>query len=253
MPDNENTNNTDPEILLTQTELESYVAPLGGVLDYDSLSGRPSINNHSLVGENKPGSYYDLVSISDLTDPANLSNLLSDFIKNLVNTIYPVGSIYISTNSTSPNTLFPDTTWVSINGKFLFASNSGFPAGSTGGSPNITLPKHSHTILQAHCSTSINEQTHSHRPKNSNSTHFLTRNANSKPNQTREAFNTNSKGNVYTWTSVRANGLYSHDTTGETTLFHRHRVEGETESTGTTVPNNNMPPYLVVYMWKRTA
>lgn len=34
---------------------------------------------------------------------------------------------------------------------------------------------------------------------------------------------------------------------------HGHDVEGSTASTGSSEPVNNMPPYIVVAMWRRTA
>lgn len=63
---------------------------------------------------------------------------------------YPVGSIYISVNSTSPATLFGGT-WEEIYGRFLLARDDSHPAGSTGGEYDHTLsegemPAHDHGI-----------------------------------------------------------------------------------------------------------
>ena len=44
-------------------------------------------------------------------------------VNNLFSLVYPVGSIYISVNSTSPATLFGGT-WEQIQGKFLLASST---------------------------------------------------------------------------------------------------------------------------------
>lgn len=64
--------------------------------------------------------------------------------------IYPVGSIYMSVNSTDPSTLFGGT-WERIQGRFLFAADSAHAAGSTGGEETHTLtvdemPSHSHKL-----------------------------------------------------------------------------------------------------------
>ena len=61
---------------------------------------------------------------------------------------YPVGSIYISVNSTNPSTLFGGT-WEEIKGRFLLGRDNSHKAGSTGGEFKHTLtvnemPSHSH-------------------------------------------------------------------------------------------------------------
>ena len=67
----------------------------------------------------------------------------------LLDLIYPVGSIYISVNSTSPATLFGGT-WEILNDVFLLAAGSYANAGTFGGEATHTLtvdemPSHSHT------------------------------------------------------------------------------------------------------------
>ena len=52
--------------------------------------------------------------------------------------IYPIGSIYVSVNSTNPGTLFGGT-WQRIEDTFLLASGSTYEAGTTGGSSEVTL------------------------------------------------------------------------------------------------------------------
>jgi len=72
--------------------------------------------------------------------------------------IYPVGSIYMSVNSTDPSTLFGGT-WERITGSFLLAatdngsSGASQAAGNTGGAATVTLtaaqsgvPAHLHSI-----------------------------------------------------------------------------------------------------------
>lgn len=63
----------------------------------------------------------------------------------LVDTIYPVGSIYISTNSATPESLFGGT-WTQINDKFLLAAGSLYSAGDEGGSAsyNLSIDAHKH-------------------------------------------------------------------------------------------------------------
>ena len=65
-----------------------------------------------------------------------------------VDHIYPVGSIYISTSSTSPATLFGGT-WNQIEGKFLVANGNGYNPGSSSTGSSVTLEtknaRHSHS------------------------------------------------------------------------------------------------------------
>ena len=81
-----------------------------------------------------------------------------DSLSHVAEVIYPVGSIYMSTNSTSPATLFGFGTWERIEGKFLLGATDGgtgsgasYIAGTTGGVASVTLtaaqsgvPAHSH-------------------------------------------------------------------------------------------------------------
>ena len=63
---------------------------------------------------------------------------------------YPVGSIYMSVNSTNPGELFGGT-WKQIQGRFLLGQGSGYSAGAMGGEASHTLtvaemPSHYHAL-----------------------------------------------------------------------------------------------------------
>lgn len=69
---------------------------------------------------------------------------------NIFDIVYPVGSIYMSTSSVSPATLFGGM-WEQINDRFLLAAGSTYAAGSTGGEATHKLtvnemPSHQHTV-----------------------------------------------------------------------------------------------------------
>lgn len=78
---------------------------------------------------------------------------LTNEIKNYIQTYfldlhYPVGSIYLSINSTSPATLFGGT-WEQIQDRFLLAAGETYNAGDIGGEAEHTLtidemPSHNH-------------------------------------------------------------------------------------------------------------
>ena len=69
---------------------------------------------------------------------------------NLLEVVYPIGSIYQSTKSTSPSQLIGGT-WEQITEKFLFAAGENYTCGQTGGEEEHTLttdeiPSHNHDI-----------------------------------------------------------------------------------------------------------
>lgn len=74
--------------------------------------------------------------------------------KKLCDILYPVGSIYLSTNSTSPQTLFGGA-WERLKGGFLYGAVSSYGTGNLGSytaTNNHTLttdemPTHNHTLV----------------------------------------------------------------------------------------------------------
>ena len=127
---------------------------------------------------------------------------------------YPVGSIYISVNDTNPGTLFGGT-WEQINDRFLLACGSTYEAGSTGGEATVSLQVN-------------NLPPHDHTER--------------LPESFRISANAGSGGYVSDATNPKtpyAGGTYSSSV--------------KTGTTGGGQAHNNMPPYLAVYVWKRTA
>ena len=134
--------------------------------------------------------------------------------------IYPVGAIYISTNSTSPASLFGGT-WTQITDKFLLSAGSRYLAGSTGGSAT-----HTHTISgYAHITGGS---------RASGGYAIMQDSIGSNVSYTKKRETTASSINV------------NYSPTTET-------VYTGTPITATNTSESNIPPYLVVYMWKRTA
>ena len=78
----------------------------------------------------------------------DVRSLVSQAVKDNWKTIYPVGSIYVSVNSTSPASLFGGS-WEQIKDRFLLACGSTYAAGKTGGEATHKLtvaeiPGHTH-------------------------------------------------------------------------------------------------------------
>ena len=160
-----------------------------------------------------------------------VGSMLSSFRAALLNTIYPVGAIYMSTNNTNPGTMFGGT-WSQIKDKFLLSAGDNYSAGSSGGSATKNL-QHKHTTAGHTLTVSeIPSHTHSERI---------------------EWSDTPGKGQIVNWTAsgtnccVDVSGLATGATGGGGS--HSHGDTGNNLSTTQDI----MPPYLVVYVWKRTA
>lgn len=124
----------------------------------------------------------------------------------IVNIVYPVGSIYMSVNNTSPATLFGGT-WAKMESRFLIGASSTYALGSTGGEATHRLtiseiPSHSHLATSSGKVVNI------------------------------------SSGSGYTVAVANDYGSSSSIYTGRE---------------GSGGAHNNMPPYIAVNMWKRTA
>ena len=134
---------------------------------------------------------------------------------------YPVGSIYMSVNSTSPASLFGGT-WTPLKDRFLVGAGSAYSGGATGGETSHSHNGGSLTALMAEDGNSTNIY------------HVATRN------------HYNNDGVYTSWNSTRALTLAG----SSGTTAYRYQgliVDGKTGTTTT------LPPYLAVYMWKRTA
>ena len=81
--------------------------------------------------------------------------------KPLLNLVYPVGSIYWSSNNTNPANLFGGT-WTQIKDRFILATGDYYSNGATGGAATVTLtisnmPNHSHSFTP---SGTVSSHTH---------------------------------------------------------------------------------------------
>lgn len=151
----------------------------------------------------------------------------------IMEAVYPVGSIYMSANSTNPATLFGFGVWAQIKDTFLLASGNTYTAGSTGGEATVKLslgqmPKHGHLVR-------VWDNTGS------------TGNAYYYDGQTKQTHN---GARIYyssasTWIASGSTASAAAEGAGD--------PSGGTSQVGSGSAHNNMPPYLAVYVWKRTA
>lgn len=147
--------------------------------------------------------------------------------------IYPVGSIYMSVNNTNPKFLFGGE-WSALTDRFLIGAGSSYAVNATGGS--TALAAHTHSI-PALSGTAASNGGHAH-------TFYLPPNWSFKIGTGTKNTTLDEPGSGLTQGfSTSSNGA------------HTHSVSTNASTSGSTGSGNagNMPPYLAVYMWKRTS
>lgn len=152
----------------------------------------------------------------------------------LGNLFYPVGSIYTSTVSTNPGSSLGFGTWTAFSaGRVMIGAGGGYSAGATGGSADSVIVDHTHGFSGTTGAMNSNAS-HSH----STVLSYYSPDA---------AAGTFSRGGSANFTST--NG------TNAANIDHTHGFSGTTAGAngGTSGTNANLQPYIVVYMWQRTA
>lgn len=108
-------------------------------------------SNNICIHINDRGNGIGLGCISDKQNAVEIAPNWDLYLKgkNILDWVYPLGSIYVSRNNTSPQSLFGGT-WKALEARFLLGASSNYPAGSMGGNFTHTLkineiPRHRHT------------------------------------------------------------------------------------------------------------
>ena len=185
---------------------------------------------------------------------------LKDYLANPL-AAYPVGAYYMSSDSTSPAVLFGGT-WTQIQNRFIYAAGSGYSVNSTGGSATKTLvtdniPSHIHSCGAA--------GSHAHTRGSMNITGYIDASADANESLTNaDAFYTGGALSISKRVTNNTGGDSAENVgynkielnaangwTGSTSSAgsHSHTIG----STGKGTAFNVMPPYIVAYVWRRTA
>lgn len=156
---------------------------------------------------------------------ANLKELKINGI-DIIDIIYPIGSIYLTINSQNPSEIIGGKWELWGEGKTIVGvdtSQTEFDhVEKTGGEKNHLLSIH---------------ETPSH-------THAL------EPNGSAYSFAWGSnKGNVY----VNVNAIGGASPSGTNYLYTHQGEWNQTGASGSTQPHNNLQPYITCYMWKRIS
>lgn len=174
---------------------------------------------------------------------------LNTFVTNVINRdvpnkVYPIGSIYMSINSTNPSELFGGE-WERIQDTFLLASGQTYTNGSTGGSADAVVVKHNHT-QNPHNHT---QNAHNHTSNSDGTRSFLTAPTGSNWN---EVAGSNISGSGYHYVATPDTSNYNVwvNQTANKTATNQAQTATNQES-GVDGTGKNMPPYLAVFVWKR--
>lgn len=152
-------------------------------------------------------------------------NKLVGAVNDVINIMYPVGSIYMSVNPVNPETLFGGT-WGRIQDRFLLAAGSTFSGGTKGGNKDAVVVSHTHTM-----------SSHNHRFAGGTKI-WTTASGSTEPGNP-----ISGSGKYY---AATAKDDYKWLTTTES-------AAPSIDATGSDGTDKNMPPYLAVYVWERLS
>jgi hypothetical protein len=215
--------------------------------DFASKDALPSGNSAKIVKGTEIDTEFNNIAIAvatkaDLASPGfsgsptaptqttgdNTSKLATTgFVQAALSALYPVGSIYTNAAvSTNPATLLGFGTWSAFGaGRVMVgldAGNAAFDtAQETGGSADAIVVSHTHSA-----SSSVSDPGHNHTIGFQNNT--IDQNSGSA-------------------------ALAKQGTSNTSTASTGISVSTTISSTGSSATNANLPPYIVVYMWRRTA
>jgi hypothetical protein len=175
------------------------------------------------------------ISTADITGTLPVSNggtgvTTSAAIVSLVgNVLFPVGAIYSSTSATNPGTSLGFGTWAAFGaGRVMIGAGTGgggtYTAGATGGSKDAIVVSHNHTATST----------------DSGHTHAALSGALVQDGS-------NPSGGSTPYGPGNLGGRIPATATGNASITTTIATTG---SSGT---DANLPPYVVVYMWQRTA
>ena len=137
-----------PQIPLKDLNSENYFYPLTTLDQVQKTDG-------SRVQE------YELGNVVAEEGEEIISNPEASEISALMNAVYPIGSIYMSVNATSPAILFGGT-WEALGGRFLIGANENYTGGDTGGSANAIIPYHNHNFTGTTVTSGNQSANHTH-------------------------------------------------------------------------------------------
>ena len=233
-----------------------------------SATGSVTASNYIGAGTGLTGTATNLsiggnaATATSATSATTASALTSSGVLTVLAAAYPVGSIYMNTSSgTNPATLLGFGTWAALAaGQMLLGNGGGYTAGNTGGTASIALstanlPSHSHGASGLSASSSSSSTSSTSVSINGNTTGI---GLNYPAGQAPGGPGTHYYGG---YTGIPDGDAYlsdpghSHSASASTTTSTSTSttISGNTDAVGSGTSITTISPYLVVYMWQRTA
>lgn len=220
------------DLYYTKSEVDNMnLGGGGGEIDLSNYIQKSSITG--LVKNDGSIDSNDYVTSQEL--PSKTSDLTNDSSFTTLQAVYPVGSIYMSVNNVNPSVLFGFGVWEKIEDKFLLASGTTHANGSTGGSADSVVVSHNHT-----------QNSHTHKAPSNRNFVLIGKGVNwNYSGKIKIRTDGSTTAYYYPHSDKDTDGIWEHDETAE--------ASPTINSTGEDGTNKNMPPYLAVNIWKRTA
>ena len=211
---------------LVDANFSDVASVINDLIDDDELTVHTN-DNQTITGDK---TFTGDVTITGSLDISSISASITNQLKeDILKSVFPVGSIYTTTDNTNPASLFGFGTWTQIEGRMIIGVSSSYAVNSTGGEATHTLtvaetPAHTHTRGTMNITGS-----------------FLADNE----IWGAGAFST---GSYQNYDASSAGG------SGHSINFNAANTwTGATSSVGGGGAHNNMPPYYAAYIWRRTA
>ena len=174
-----------------------------------------------ILGTPTSGTLDNCTSNTETFGTSNTQLATTAFVQAALAALHPIGSIYTATVATNPATLLGFGTWVAFGaGRVMIGDGGGYAAGATGGSADAVVVTHTHTATST------------------------------------------DSGHTHSETSVAGVGFVAPGSPGNFTAFYpsasttgtgNASITTTNASAGVSGTNANLQPYIVVYMWNRTA
>lgn len=228
------------------TNAQGYASHAGGTGTFAGFGNQTAIGQYN---DNQTDSLFEIGNGTSDTNRSNAfrvtkegdvyscGDIVPGKITGIANLIYPIGAIYMSVNSTPPEALFGGT-WERIRDRFLLAAGSTYAAGKMDGSADAVVVRHSHK-----------QSSHAHSPSDGEQYGFMEYKQ-GRVSRTKVKTDSSSAGR---YAILGTSGASSAEESNLGFAHYTSFATPEISDSGVSGEGKNMPPYLTVYMWKRTA